>query len=573
MRRLAKFRRIAILLLIVILVGFSGWLYWNRVTPVDLAAWAPSDSLAYVEVNDLNGLVQGVQQASAWKSLGPLLGSPDNLSPNRWFLRAARWTGIGSADALLFARSQVAVVFSGAEGTQNGSELIIKPLLTLIVETHTSQRRMRGAVEGHIEKLARGDFGNPVFVRKQLGSVELEEWQSEDGARRIVFAFVNTTVVIANDESAVLHAVEAALGIRPSLKSQIVVDQARRNTESSTAVMFGFVTQAGVKSLLQAYALKSEGSGGVSSDSITKARLFSDTFGGIVKEAGWTARFTDGAVQDRLSITLGEGISEKMRSSMAPDRGPDLAQLPFVPSESHSVSIYSFHDTATVWNDLSAVISSHADLLGALATRPVMRSLLNAYGIVDAEVFTRGVGTRLQTVRIEKGYPAVLIAEVFDRPTIEKAIAGRFGNAPRRESFAEADLLISPDNWTAAFYQNSFLIGPDEQVRRCLQTRANSQSISSTQPFRQAQRFVDLSMPLTVLTLTNDSRNAVSFVEAFSRQPRSAFSTNAAAIAETTKTLPLAMSAVVVRQGSLEWTSRSSFGIGGAILTELFPEK
>src|ERR1043165_1246815 len=103
MRRLAKFRRIAILLLIAILVGFAGWLYWNRLTPADLTAWAPSDSLAYVEVNDLNGLVQGVQQASAWKSLGPLLGSPDNLSPNRWLLRAARWTGIGSAAALLFA--------------------------------------------------------------------------------------------------------------------------------------------------------------------------------------------------------------------------------------------------------------------------------------------------------------------------------------------------------------------------------------------------------------------------------------------------------------------------------------
>jgi hypothetical protein len=80
-------------------------------------------------------------------------------------------------------------------------------------------------------------------------------------------------------------------------------------------------------------------------------------------------------------------------------------------------------------------------------------------------------------------------------------------------------------------------------------------------------------VPLTVLTFTDDSRNAVSFVETFSHQPRSAFSTNAAAIADATKTLPLAMSAVVVKQGSFEWTSRSSFGIGGAIVTELFPGK
>jgi hypothetical protein len=33
------------------------------------------------------------------------------------------------------------------------------------------------------------------------------------------------------------------------------------------------------------------------------------------------------------------------------------------------------------------------------------------------------------------------------------------------------------------------------------------------------------------------------------------------------------MSALVVRQGSFEWTSRSSFGISGAIVTELVGEK
>jgi hypothetical protein len=337
--------------------------------------------------------------------------------------------------------------------------------------------------------------------------------------------------------------------------------------------LFGFVTQAGVKSLLQAYALKAEGGDGASSDSITKARLLADTLGGIVKHLGWAARFNNGAVDDRMSIALAEGINDRLRNSMSPDRSPDISQVSFTPADSHSVSIYSFRDTATVWNDLSAVISSHTDLVGAMATRPIMRSLLTAYGIVDTEAFTHGVGPHLQTVRTEEGYPALLIAEVFDRPTIEKAIAARFGSSGKREKFLEADLLIAPDNWTAAFYQNSFLIGPGEQVRRCLQARANGESISSTHPFRQVQRFVDLTVPLTVLTFTNDSRNAVSFVEAFSRQPRSAFSMNASAIAETTKTLPMAMSAVVARQGSFEWISRSSFGVGGAIVTELLPGK
>jgi hypothetical protein len=572
MRSLTRYRAIVLLLLIATLIA-SGWLYWNRVPASDLAVWGPADSMAYIEVNNLGALVEGVQQTVAWKSLGPLLGAPDRLAPNRWAVRLARWTGIGSPDAILFARSQIAVVLSGAEGSQSGSTLIIKPLLTLIVETHTSQRRMRAAVEEHLEETARRDFGNPVVVRKQVAGVDLEEWQSEDGARRIVASFINTTVVIGNDEAAVLHSVEAGTGRRAGLHNQTEFEQTRRAVDPASSAIFGFISQAGVKSLLQAYALNNQSRGTVSSDAITGARLFADTFGAIVKQVGWTARFTNGAVEDHCSVILADGVTDNLRISMSPDHGPDLTQLPFAPPGVQSVSVYSFHDSAGVWNDLNAVVSSHADLLGAIAARPVMRSLLSAYGISDADSFARGIGTHLQTVRGEEGSPAVLIGEVFDRPAIEKAFAARFGKNPKTEKFAAADLIIAPDNWTAAFVQNNFLLGPGEDVRHCLQAYANGQSISSTRPFREAQRFVDVSLPLTSVTFTDDSRAAVSFVDAFSHESRSAFSTNAAAISEATSALPLAMSALIVKEGRFEWISRSSFGIGGAVATDLLPEK
>jgi hypothetical protein len=572
MRSLTKYR--SIVLAVFIAAGIAaGWLYWNRVPASDLAVWAPADSLAYIEVNDLGGLLEGVQQSTAWRSLAPLLGAPESLAPNRWAVSLARWTGIGSADAILFARSQVAAVLSGAEGSQNGSTLVIKPLLTLIVETHTSQRRMRVAVEEHLEELARRDFGNPVVVRKQAEGVELEEWQSEDGARRLVASFINTTVIIGNDEGAVLRSVAAGTGRQAALRSQAEFEQTRKAGNAATSAVFGFISQPGIKSLLQAYALNSQARGTISSDAITAARLFADTFGAIVKQVGWTARFTGGAVEDHCSVTLAEGVTDKLRISMSPDRGPDLTRLPFVPPGVRSVSVYSFHDSAGVWNDLNAVISSHADLIGAIAARPVMRSLLTAYGISDADSFTRGVGTHLQTIRGEEGSAAVLTAEVFDRPAIEKGFAARFGKNPRTEKLGGADLIIAPDNWTAAFLENSFLLGPGDDVRRCLQAYSSAQSISSTPPFRQAQRFVDVSLPLTSVTFSNDSSAAVSFVDAFSHDGRSAFSTNAAAISEAANGLPLAMSALLVKEGRLEWTSRSSFGIGGTVVAGLLPEK
>ena len=571
---LIKRHRVRIVVLLLIVAALGAWFYWNRPTHADLSAWAPADSLAFVETNDLTGIAGGIEEAKAWKVFGPLLGSPSNLAPNRWWIRLARWTGIGSADVLLFARAQVAIVLNGAEGSENGSALVIKPLLTFIIDTHTSQWRMRAAVERHLEDIARNNFGNPVAVRKQIQGIDVQEWQSEDASRRIVAAFVNTTVVVANDESSVLHSIEASAGRRATLKDGPEFQAMRNVTEAPNAATFAFVSQTGVKSLLQAYVLNAENRRGVSDDSLTKARLFADTFGGLVKRIGWTSKFIDGAVEDHCSIGLADGVTDKLRASLVPDRGPDLTELSLVPPDVHSFSNYKFHDSAGVWTDINAVVSSHADLVVAIAARPLLRNLLKAYGIDDPDSFSRGIGTRVQTIRLEEDSPAVLIADVFDRPALEKAIKERLGKNPKIEKLGDADLLVSStDNWTAGFVANNFLIGPGEDVRRCLQARASSQSVLSSDSFRQAQKIVDVSLPLTAVTFTDDSRAAISFIEAFSPQPRATFSTNAPAIDQAARMLPLAVSVLMIKNGSIDWTSRSSFGIGGSITTQLFPEK
>ncbi|MDX6290566.1 MAG: hypothetical protein QOH42_2365, partial [Blastocatellia bacterium] len=183
MRRLIRTRR-AILFLVLLLVALAvAWLFWSRAGRTDMATYAPADCLAFVEANDLTEVAQGIEGTQAWKMLAGPVGAPSHLLPNRWLLRLARWTGIGSAEAILFARAQVAIVFTGAEASQAGSTLTVKPLATFVVETHTTQRRMRPTIERHIEELARRVYGQPVLSRKQVDGVDLSEWSSADGAR------------------------------------------------------------------------------------------------------------------------------------------------------------------------------------------------------------------------------------------------------------------------------------------------------------------------------------------------------------------------------------------------------
>src|SRR5260370_35646741 len=109
MRGLISSRRAKLSLLVLLAVALVvAWVYWNRPTHTDMASYAPADSLAFVEANDVTELAQGIEGDQAWKTLARPIGAPAGLLPNRWLIRLARWAGIGSAEAVLMARSPVA---------------------------------------------------------------------------------------------------------------------------------------------------------------------------------------------------------------------------------------------------------------------------------------------------------------------------------------------------------------------------------------------------------------------------------------------------------------------------------
>ncbi len=565
-----KTRRAKILLPLLLVALLVAWLYWNRAGHTDMATYAPADCLAFVEANDVTEVAQGIEGTQAWNALAGPVGARSSVLPNRWVMRLARWTGIGSAPAILLARSQVAIVFTGAHTSQAGPTLTIKPLVTFVIETHTTQRRMRPIVEQHIEDLAKRIYGQPILSHKQVDGVDLSEWSSGDGSRHIAAAFAGTVAIIGNDEASVVQCVEAREGKRAALSGEKQLDDLRKRVGAQSAGVFGFVSKSGVKSLLQAYALYRAGS---SSDAVTVSQIFSETIGNLVDGLGWSSRFVDGTVEERCSIMLSAGVADKLRGSFVPEDRLALGDLPFVPADAHSVSLYHFRDVEGIWRDLNSIIASHADLIGALATRPLLRSLLKPYGIDDADSFVHSVGTRIQTIRLEETSPSVLIAEALDRQGLRKVALQRLGAKPKTETVGEFELLLSStDNWAASFADNYFLSGPAEAVRRCLQAKTQSKLLTATDAFRKSQRLIDLTLPITVLTFSNDQKAAISFVELFSDHERSAFSTSAPAIDQASQSLPFTVSVVILRDVGLEWTSRSSFGLLGSLLVTLTPE-
>jgi len=560
---LIKYRRIWLLLPILVVGLVAAWIYWSQPHRAELATFAPSDCLAFVEADNASELLAGLEESQGWRALAGPIDAKSNLLINRWLLRIARWVGIGNVDALLLARSQVGIVFTGAQVDETGPTLTIRPLATLIIETHSSQRRVRSALEGHVEEFARRVYGQPQFSRKQIQGADLTEWSSSDGARHIIMGFLDSAAIIGNDEASVVSCLETKRGKRATLAADKFFEDFRSRVNTPDSSLFGFVSKSGVKSILQAYALYKA----ASSEAVNASRLLSDTAGNLVNGLGCRSQFVEGIVEDRCFLALTEGVAEKLRPTMVAQDRLEIGALPFVPPDAYSVSIYHLRDVDGFWNDLNAVVSSHADVISALAARPLLRSLLKPYGIEDPDTFVHAIGARIETIRFEENSPSVLVTEALDRQSLQ-----RLGPKPRAETVGEFELLLSSsDNWGASFADNHFLIGPAETVRRCLQVQP--QSIASIEGFRRSERLVDVSLPLTAITFKSDRQTAISFVELFSEHERPSFSTNANAVDQATRSLPYAVNVTMLKDNGFEWTSRSAFGLPGSLVTALAPER
>lgn len=562
-------RRTRVLVAGFALAVIAGWLYWNWPRRVDMAVYVPADCVAFVEADDLVDLADGIGSSEAWTKLAAPLGARSTLLPNRWLIRLARWTGIGSDDSILFARSQFAIVFTGVEETEADATLKIKPLTTLIIETHTTQRRMRPTLERHVEDFARA-HGQPSLLRKQIDGVDLTEWSSSDGARHITLAFVGTVAIVGNDESSVMRCVDARRGKRASLLGNQQLEHARVQVDASGAGLFGFVSKAGVKPILQTWALYLFSS---NQNATTIAPIFGSIFSNLIEGFAWTSRFTDGRAEDRCFLQLSEGVADKLRGSAVPEDRSPSNEIAFVPPDVYSVSVYHFRDVERLWRDVNATVSSHADVVGAIAARPLLRSLFPPYGINDPDIFVSAVGTRMATIRLEENAPSVLVAGAFDRPSLRKLAQQRLGPTAKTETVGDAELMLSSsDNFAASFADDHFLTGTGDTVRHCLQARAQTQSLASVDAYRRSQRLIDNSLPIIVLTFTDDRRPAISFVELFSQSERSAFSTNASSIDQASRSLPYAVSVTVLKENGFEWTSRSAFGVFGSLAIRFVPE-
>ena len=124
--------------------------------------------------------------------------------------RLIAFTGIGPTSSVILARAQVAIVMLDLGSREENNTMTLKPEVALLIETHTSKRRIKATVEDALQTFAQRLYKNPTSKRVVIDADEFLVWTAADDNRQIVGIIDDTVVIVANSDRAAKACLEAA---------------------------------------------------------------------------------------------------------------------------------------------------------------------------------------------------------------------------------------------------------------------------------------------------------------------------------------------------------------------------
>lgn len=552
-------------------------LWWNRPQPVEMTDYAPADALVYVEANDLPQIATAITSTSAWRSLAAPARLDFNTTQFGWLTMLAARTGIGTAEAVVLSRAQIAVVVLGIEASET-PEVTIKPRLALVAETHTGERRVRAAIDKLVGEFAKRAYGNPQVTTREANDVHWTTWALPAERSQIVAAVTGSLAIIGNDEQTVEACLAVRRGERPTLHGDRDLEEMRRRTEAGDALAFGYVSAANAAKLLEIgatiYAAQLTLSPQIQS---TAATLLPQLLPRLVGAVGWSAHGGDDHMEDRYFFQVQEAIATRLQSSLAATDESNLNIAGLLPTETHQVSAYLYRDPEAAWRGAQAALSSQLDFGLAPLLILFADKSLEPYGITTPREFFRLTVPPIATARLDEGANStVVVARVRDSDAMMRMLRRRFGS--RTESVGDYSMLIRTDadaGEAASIAGDHLFMGDTEAVRRCLTAYGTGNTLLTTESFKRAVKSINGDMSnerASVATYTEERqrvRRVIHRLAMFRASSLNEADTDNAGLSRALEEQAYAFSETRLVAGGFEKRTRTVFGLFGDLIAEL----
>jgi hypothetical protein len=558
-------RRALVGILLLAIFVFA-WLWFTRPRRANMATYAPADSIAYAEVNSLPEVFDAFTSTDAWRELAPAAGVDARQGWKGWRPGFVSFTGLGPSDAVVIARAQVAVAVLGFRADEEpDATLRLAPRVALVAETHTSEWRVRAAVEKLLGDFTRRAFGAPPVERKEVDGVPFYTWAEEGGGRRkLVAAVEGSLAVVGNDEAAVRACLDVRRGTRPSIAGDEGLREMRERVGGEGALAFGYAPRGSVAKaaevLAPAFVAAFSEDPSVQRVLATLVpKLLNQTVGAL----GWSSRLAGGGIEDTLSLSLAGGMPQRLRAPLAASEGAREEAAGLLPPDASTLTFYNFRNPEDAWRGLNAAFSSQVDILSAGLITSALEGLAQPYGVQNPREFLRACGGEVATARLEaESEGKVLVAPVRDRAALREQVLAHLGRGARVERAGDAEIIVSadPERGAAAFVGDFVLTGAEGDVRRCLDSIGKRQTLREGAAYGAAPRgFFDETA--FARTLSDERPAARSVLSLFARR------LDEAGLERALARRPYAVSETRLGEGGFEMKTRSAFGWFGRVVT------
>ncbi|HVF42357.1 MAG TPA: hypothetical protein VM936_05085 [Pyrinomonadaceae bacterium] len=562
-------RRALIVLLLLAVAAFA-WLWLTRPEKVDMAAYVPADSIVYLEADSLPEVFDGVTSTDAWRELSGAAGVELGRKTSGWLTDLVSFTGLGPSDAVVLSRAQVGVAVLGFEAAEESdTTLRFSPRAAVVAETHTSEWRVRAAVEKLAGDFARRSFGAASVERKEVDGVQFVTWVSQSDARRkVVTAVIESVALMGNDEAAVRACLDVRRGTRPSLAANEQLKEMRTRLGGEGALAFGFAPQGSAAKVVEIFAPAFVG--GVSSESKLQsllATVLPQLTSQILGSAGWSARAAGGGIEDRYFLSLPGDMARRLQAPLTPAPARDGGVASLLPPGTYQLTRYNLRSPEEAWKGLGAALSSQVDVSRATFITLALEALVKPYGVEKPREFLRACGTEIATAKLDpESEGKLLIASVRDREALGAEVRARLGRGARAERVGDAELLISadPDEGAAAFAGEYLLMGSEADVRRCLDAHASGAggTLQGSPAFRETWKNFSDEQPFA-RTLTDERESTETVLEYLARRGDGRGAPKQGALEEALARRGYGASETRLADGGFEKRTRSAFGLLG----------
>ena len=557
-----KFLRplVGLALLLILIVAI--WLWWSTPSKVDMANYAPADSIVYVEFNSLEGVAQAIQQSEAWQAAAGITRSKP-ATQNR-LLRTAARAGIGPLPAVLFARAQVALVVVGLNTTEENDTLKVRPEIAIIAETHTSKWRTKPAAVEAVKQLANFAYGASMCAERNADA-EYIECSVAGGERKIVGAVDGTLVVVGNSDNAVRTCLDVRRGARPSIHTDSELLKVRASLASEKALGFGYISPLNSAKLFSwaAPLLMGKAPGDLQLE-----QLLAVSAGKVLRGVAWTATASDQGIEDRFLFSLEPGVVSRLQPAFeTAERDQDFWKL--VPEGFQSLTIYRNKAPATAWNSLGSAVSFKLDALPAVLFGSLLRSSLSVYGISDPKEALATLSPPLLTLKPSSSTEgSILVARVSDEARLKRSLTQEVFKDAKGEILEGLTAKVDPEKEFAAVFADGYvLLGKSENMRAGL--AALQQKVADVRDLQHSAQ--ESSAP--IVTYANDEARLNNFILTLLKlQGRPLSNDEVANLQNTLRSVGLSSTETRLNAFGIERTTHSAFGQFSTFISLLQPD-